>query len=63
MTANITGARELMARSRLEHFAVGAFNVDDQETLLAIARAAQVKRAPVLADQPRRGRRSSVWPT
>jgi fructose-bisphosphate aldolase class II len=47
---NITRARELMRRSREERFAVGAFNVDNQETLLAIARAAHVKRAPVLAE-------------
>jgi fructose-bisphosphate aldolase class II len=39
-----------MRRSRAEHFAVGAFNVDNQETLLAIVRAAQAKRAPVLAE-------------
>ena len=39
-----------MARSRAEHFAVGAFNVDNQETLLAIARAAQAKHAPVLVE-------------
>src|ERR1700727_2503502 len=47
---NIEHARELMARSRAEHFAVGAFNVDNQETLLAIARAARAKNAPVLAE-------------
>ena len=50
MHENIRRARELMARSRKEHFAVGAFNVDNQETLLAIARAAQVKRSPVLVE-------------
>ncbi len=47
---DIHGARELMRRSRQEHYAVGAFNVDNQETLIAIARAAQAKRAPVLAE-------------
>ena len=47
---DIRGARELMRRSRQEHYAVGAFNVDNQETLIAIARAAQAKRAPVLAE-------------
>jgi fructose-bisphosphate aldolase class II len=50
MHENIRRARELMARSRKEHFAVGAFNVDNQETLLAIARAAQVKSSPVLVE-------------
>ena len=39
-----------MRRSRQEHFAVGAFNVDNQETLLAIVRAAQTKEAPVLVE-------------
>jgi fructose-bisphosphate aldolase, class II len=50
MTDNVQRARELMARSRAEHFAVGAFNVDNQETLLAIVRAAKVKHAPVLVE-------------
>ena len=50
MQENVRRARELMARSRKMHFAVGAFNVDNQETLLAIARAAQVKRSPVLVE-------------
>jgi fructose-bisphosphate aldolase, class II len=49
-TSNIERARELMRRSRREHFAVGAFNVDNQETLLAIVRAAQAKEAPVLVE-------------
>ena len=39
-----------MERSRAERFAVGAFNVDNQETLLAIVRAAQAKAAPVLVE-------------
>jgi fructose-bisphosphate aldolase class II len=46
--ANTTKARELMARSRAEGFAVGAFNIDNQETLIAIARAAAKKNSPVL---------------
>src|SRR6201995_2592303 len=49
-TSNIERARELMRRSRDEHFAVGAFNVDNQETLLAIVRAAQAKQSPVLVE-------------
>jgi fructose-bisphosphate aldolase class II len=49
-TSNIERARELMRRSRREHFAVGAFNVDNQETLLAIVRAAQAKDSPVLVE-------------
>ncbi len=50
MKGNVRHARELMERARQERFAVGAFNVDNQETLLAIARAAQAKDAPVLAE-------------
>lgn len=49
-SGDIAGARELMRRSRQEKFAVGAFNVDNQETLIAVTRAAQVKRAPVLVE-------------
>jgi fructose-bisphosphate aldolase class II len=50
MKGSVPEARELMERARAEHFAVGAFNVDNQETLVAIARAAQVKDAPVLVE-------------
>lgn len=39
-----------MQRSRQQHFAVGAFNIDNQETLIAVARAAQAKKAPVLVE-------------
>lgn len=47
---NTARARELMARSRAEGFAVGAFNIDNQETLIAIARAAQKHKSPVLVE-------------
>lgn len=47
---NCVRARHLMQRSRQQHFAVGAFNIDNQETLIAICRAAQEKRAPVLVE-------------
>lgn len=47
---NCLRARHLMQRSRQQHFAVGAFNIDNQETLIAIARAAQAKNAPVLIE-------------
>jgi len=43
-------ARGLMARARKEHFAVGAFNVDNQETLVAICKAAQKLSSPVLVE-------------
>ena len=39
-----------MQRSRQQGFAVGAFNIDNQETLIAIARAAQKLNAPVLVE-------------
>ena len=39
-----------MQRSRQQHFAVGAFNIDNQETLIAVCRAAQAKNAPVLVE-------------
>lgn len=45
-----TRARHLMQRSRQQHFAVGAFNIDNQETLIAVARAAQKLNAPVLVE-------------
>ena len=48
--AAIESARALYARTRKERFALGAFNVDNQETLIAIARAAAVKQSPVLVE-------------
>jgi len=47
---NCLKARHLMQRSRQQHFAVGAFNIDNQETLIAVARAAQAQKAPVLVE-------------
>ncbi len=47
---NCEDARNLMRRSREQRFAVGAFNIDNQETLIAIARAAQKTNAPVLVE-------------
>jgi fructose-bisphosphate aldolase, class II len=43
-------ARHLMQRSRSQGFAVGAFNIDNQETLIAVARAAQKLQAPVMVE-------------
>lgn len=43
-------ARHLMQRSRQQGFAVGAFNIDNQESLIAIARAAQKLNSPVLVE-------------
>lgn len=47
---NCKQARAATMRARSEHFALGAFNIDNQETLIAIARAAQKKNAPVLVE-------------
>lgn len=50
MRENCQKARELMVRARRQKFAVGAFNLDNQETLIAVARAAQKTKAPVLVE-------------
>ena len=47
---NTTRARHLMQRSRQQHFAVGAFNIDNQDTIIAVARAAQKLNSPVLME-------------
>lgn len=47
---NTLRARHLMQRTRQQGFAVGAFNIDNQETLVAIARAAQKLNSPVLVE-------------
>jgi fructose-bisphosphate aldolase class II len=47
---NCVRARHLMQRSRRQHFAVGAFNIDNQETLIAVCRAAQAQKSPVLVE-------------
>jgi fructose-bisphosphate aldolase class II len=39
-----------MQRSRSQHFAVGAFNIDNQETLIAICKAAQKLNSPVMVE-------------
>lgn len=43
-------ARHLMQRTRQQGFAVGAFNIDNQETLIAVCKAAQNLNAPVLVE-------------
>ena len=47
---NCQDARNLMRRSREEGFAVGAFNIDNQETLLAVVLAAKKTNSPVLIE-------------
>lgn len=48
--ANCQKARERMAQARDEHWAFGAFNLDDEPTLKAVAQAAKAKDAPVLVE-------------
>jgi fructose-bisphosphate aldolase class II len=47
---NCSSARQAMARARSEHFAFGAFNMDNQETLRAVLQAAVNKKSPVLIE-------------
>lgn len=47
---NCRKARERMAQARAEHWAFGAFNLDDQATLRAVVLAAKAKNAPVLVE-------------
>lgn len=48
--SNTEAARILMARARKEGFAVGAFNLDNQDILKAVVRAAIAKNSPVLVE-------------
>jgi fructose-bisphosphate aldolase class II len=43
-------AREAFDRARKGHYALGAFNLDNQETLKAVVYAAKAKKAPVLVE-------------
>jgi len=47
---NCDAARNAMIRARMEHYALGAFNLDNQETLKAVVRAAANKKAPLLVE-------------
>lgn len=47
---NCQSARDAMARARLEGFALGAFNLDNQDVLKAVAQAAANKKAPLLVE-------------
>lgn len=47
---NTAAARELMRRARTEKFAVGAFNLDNQDILKAVVGAAVAKNSPVLVE-------------
>lgn len=50
MRQNCSDARDLMKRARAEKFAVGAFNLDNQETLKAVVAAAQAKKSPLMVE-------------
>lgn len=47
---NCVRARERMHQARQEHWAFGAFNLDDEATLRAVCQAASKKQAPVLVE-------------
>jgi fructose-bisphosphate aldolase, class II len=47
---NCTNARESIQRARDQHYAVAAFNIDNQETLIAISKAAQKLQAPLMVE-------------
>lgn len=50
MRQNSWNARQAMHRARQGGYALGAFNIDNQDTLIAIARAAKAKNAPVMVE-------------
>jgi fructose-bisphosphate aldolase, class II len=47
---NCTKARESIARARTGKYAIAALNIDNQETLIAICKAAQKLQAPVMVE-------------
>ncbi len=47
---NCKKARAAMQRARDQHFAIGAFNIDNMETLSAIAKACQKLNAPAMVE-------------
>jgi fructose-bisphosphate aldolase class II len=50
MINTVEEARAVYERTRKEHFALGAFNLDNQETLIAVVRAAAKKKAPLMVE-------------
>ena len=50
MRASCALARQRMAQARAEHWAFGAFNLDDEATLKAVVQAAVNKQAPILVE-------------
>lgn len=47
---NCQKARAAMVRARTQHYALGAFNLDNQETLIAVVRAAAKLKAPLMVE-------------
>jgi fructose-bisphosphate aldolase class II len=47
---NCNYARQRMIQARAEHWAFGAFNLDDEATLKAVVQAAVSKKAPILVE-------------
>ena len=50
MRQNCQKARDAMARAKSQQFAYGAFNLDDEPTLRAVAQAAAGMKAPILVE-------------
>lgn len=50
MRRDASAARSAFERARKHHFALGAFNLDNQETLVGVAKAAANLKAPVLVE-------------
>ena len=50
MQEDCAAARKAIKRARDEHYAIGAFNLDNQETLIAVTKAAAAKNAPVMVE-------------
>lgn len=50
MRKNCQQARQRMEQARTDHWAFGAFNLDDEATLKAVVQAAYSKKAPVLVE-------------
>ncbi|MCA9347580.1 class II fructose-bisphosphate aldolase [Candidatus Saccharibacteria bacterium] len=48
--ASCASARQAVQRAKEQKFALGAFNIDNQETLIAISRALQKNNAPALVE-------------
>ena len=50
MQEDCAAARAAIKRAREHHYAIGAFNLDNQETLIAVTKAAAAKKAPVMVE-------------